>query len=47
MGWAISQVNEWDDYSNYFREMVGVPRNQTMAHFWALEWMFLWAISFS
>lgn len=33
MGWAISQVNEWDDYSNYFREEVGISRKWANAHF--------------
>ena len=26
-GWIISLDNEWEDYSNYFREDVGIPRN--------------------
>ena len=27
MGWIISQANEWEDYSNYFREWVKISGN--------------------
>ena len=33
MDWVISQANEWEDYSNYFGEGVGISRNWTTAHF--------------
>ena len=33
MGWEISQANEWEDYSNYFKEGTGISRNWTTTHF--------------
>ena len=27
MGWVISQANEWEDFSNYLEERVGISRN--------------------
>ena len=35
MDWVISQANEWEDYSNYFREGVEISRNWATAHFLA------------
>ena len=35
MGWAISQANEWEDYSNYFGEGVEISRNWATAHFFS------------
>ena len=35
MGWVISQANEWEDYSNYFKEGVGTSRNWATACFLA------------
>ena len=35
-GWVISQANEWEDYSNYFGEGVGISRNWAIAHFFGL-----------
>ena len=32
-GWVISQANEWEDYSNYFGEGMGISRNWATAHF--------------
>ena len=26
-GWEIPQFNDWEDYSNYFGEGVGISRN--------------------
>ena len=33
MGWVISQANEWEDYSNYLGEGVGISRNWATTHF--------------
>ena len=33
MNWVISQANEWEDYSNYFREGVGISRYWATTHF--------------
>ena len=33
LGWLISQVNEWEEYSNYLGERAGISRNWAMAHF--------------
>ena len=35
MGWVLSQANEWEDYSNYFKEGVGTSRNWATACFLA------------
>ena len=32
IGWVISYVNEWEDYSNYFWEEVEISRNCATAH---------------
>ena len=32
-GQVISQANEWEDYSNYFGEGMGISRNWATAHF--------------
>ena len=36
MGWAISQTNEWGDYSNYFQEGAGFPGIGPQPTFWPL-----------
>ena len=33
MSWVISQANEWEDYSNYFGNGVGISRNWASTHF--------------
>ena len=32
INWVISYVNEWEDYSNYFGEGVGISRIWATAH---------------
>ena len=36
MGWAISEANEWKDYSNYFGEGADISRNWAIPHFFVL-----------
>ena len=33
MGWVIPWANEWEEYSNYLGEEVGISRNWATAHF--------------
>ena len=33
MGWEIPQVNEWEDYPNYFGEGVGISRIEPLSTF--------------
>ena len=35
MGWVILYSKEWEEYSNYSGEGVGISRNRTTAHFLA------------
>ena len=36
MDWVISLANEWEHYSNYFREKVRIYRNWVAVHFFIL-----------
>ena len=43
MGWVILYANEWEDYSNYFKEGARISRNQITTHFLAFYgWPLLW-----
>ena len=36
-GWVIPQTNEWEGYSNYFGDWVGISGNQATTHFFGLR----------
>lgn len=41
MGWITLYANEWKEYSCYFGEGQGFPRNWVTAHFFCLLWFIL------